>query len=58
MVRKKVYKNYITIFSIARVILSDLAHWVMITKISLGKGPVLYFGFMGRRILIEDLMES
>ena len=28
----------------------------MITKISLGKGPMLYFGFMGGTILIADLV--
>ena len=29
------------------MILSDPSHWMMITKASLGKRPMMYFGFMG-----------
>ena len=34
--------------------MSDSSHWVIITRMSLGKGRTLYFGFTGRLILIED----
>ena len=38
------------------VILFDPSHWVVLTKTPLGKGPVMYFGFVGGPILIQDLV--
>ena len=43
-------------FLISEVILSDPPHWVMITRKSLGKGTIVYSRFMGRPILIKDLV--
>ena len=51
-----VSKSHLTNYLISKVILSDPSHWAVLTKIPLGKRPMLYFGFVGGLILIQDLM--
>ena len=40
-------------FFIHKVILSGPSHWVVLTKTPLGKGPMLYFGFVGDLYLFK-----
>ena len=51
-----VSKTHLTNLLISKVILSDPSHWAVLTKILLVKEPMLYFGFVGGLILIQDLM--
>ena len=55
--RLTVSDKTLTIFLISKVILSDLSHWDVLSKTSLGRRPMLCFGFVGRPfILIQDLV--